>query len=61
MRRQNHQNLDALHLKSNFLKRKVKKLEPNEHALVPRNFPSMHYNEFPELLEYNKQMFLKIK
>jgi len=41
--------------------RKVKKLEHDDHALVPRNFPSIHYNEFPKVLEYNKQTFLKIK
>jgi hypothetical protein len=41
--------------------RKLQKLEHDEHALVPGNFPSMHYNEFPKLLEYNKRLFLKIK
>jgi len=40
---------------------KVKKLEHDEHALILRNFPSMHYNELSKVLEYNKQMFLKIK
>jgi DNA/RNA endonuclease G (NUC1) len=43
------------------MQRKVKKLEKDEHVLFLPNVPSMHYDEFPKVLEYNKQMFLKIK